>query len=469
MNQSALWSLRLGFSNKENSRIAQKGLRPFLEDSFKVSFDNTIPDFLKDSPKTIEELKQLRLLFKNASEEDKKEARQKENQTAQAMKQWWIDRMIDAEYPLQEKMTLLLHNHFVATYQKVKVNYWVFQHNQILRKNAFGNFKTLTKEILKTNAMVRYLDNTDNKRGKINENLSRELLELFTLGIGNYSEDDVKNGAKGLAGLNLGEEGAQYRRVFEDNSVITYLGKTGVFKADELVDIIFEQKNIPYLMTRKILEWFIYDNPKEELVRYYGDYFREVNFEFQPLLLKIFTEEFDKNTAGSKIKNPLEYSLQLLDELQLENVKSNVIVNFLKQQSMDLFNQPNVKGWEGGKSWLTTQIYLQRAIVADAYCQGRLYNRQKTERDMEGNMEEKTNQKNKISKDKPIALNWQKGTNKVIIKDLTDRLLFGVSPEAQKDFETVLKYDFDPNAPNADQAVLRLFNTIIKEPEFQLI
>lgn len=457
MNKSALWSLRLGFSNKENSSIAQKGIRSFLEDSFKVSFNNSIPDFLKDSPKTIEELKQLRMLFKDASDEEKKEARQKENQTAQAMKQWWIERIIAAEYPLQEKMTLLLHNHFVSTYQKVKVNYWVFQHNQILRENAFGNFKTLTKEILKTNAMVRYLDNTDNKRGKINENLSRELLELFTLGIGNYSEDDVKNGAKGLAGLNLSEEGAQYRKIFEDNSTISYLGKTGVFKADTLVDIIFEQKNIPYLMTRKILEWFIYDNPKEELVRYYGDYFREVDFEFKPLLLKIFTEEAVKNTSGSKIKNPLEYSLQLLDELQLQNVKSTVIVNFLKQQNMDLFNQPNVKGWEGGKSWLTTQIYLQRAIVADAYCQGRIYNSAKMQESY------------RISQNKPTLLNWQKATNKAIIKELTDRLLFGVSPESQKDFETILKYDFDPNAPNANQAVLRLFNAIIKEPEFQLI
>jgi hypothetical protein len=124
---------------------------------------------------------------------------------------------------------------------------------------------------------------------------------------------------------------------------------------------------------------------------------------------------------------------------------------------MDLFNQPNVKGWEGGKSWLTTQIYLQRNTVADTFCQGRVNNNRK----MDG--------KNQASQNKIAALNWQKGANKDIIKELTDRLLFGVSPEIQKDLETVLKYDFDANAPNADQAVLRLFNTIIKEPEFQLI
>ena len=461
MNQNTLWSIRLGFSNKENQAIAKKGISAFLTASYQVPFDASIPDFLEQSPKTIQELKTQRLLLKDGSEEEKKMARKAENTTSQAMKQWWIDRMITAEFPLQEKMTLLLHNHFVATFQKVKVNYWVFQHNQLLRKNAFGNFKTLTKEILKSNAIVRYLDNNDNRKGKLNENLSRELLELFTLGIGNYSEEDIKNGAKGLAGLTLGENGAEYHRFLQDDTPMNYFGKKGVFKADEMVDIIFEQKNIPYLMTRKILEWFIYDNPNDALVRYYGDYFRTVNFEFKPLLTKIFTEEFDKKSAGSKIKNPLEFSLQLVHELQLPNVKSNLIALLLKQQSMDLFNQPNVKGWEGGQSWLTTQIYLQRASIADAFCQGRRLTRATDNQEMEV--------RNPNVKERETQLQWQKGTNKAIIKELTDRLLFAVNPDMQKDFETVLKYDFDANAPNSNQAVLRLFNTIIKEPEFQLI
>ncbi|MDG2432776.1 DUF1800 family protein, partial [Flavobacterium sp.] len=264
-----------------------------------------------------------------------------------------------------------------------------------------------------------------------------------------------------LAGLTLGENGAEYRRFLQDDTPMNYFGKKGVFKADEMVDIIFEQKNIPYLMTRKILEWFIYDNPNDALVRYYGDYFRTVNFEFKSLLTKIFTEEFDKKSAGSKIKNPLEFSLQLVHELQLPNVKSNLIALLLKQQSMDLFNQPNVKGWQGGQSWLTSQIYLQRASIADAFCQGRRLTRATDNQEMEVRYPN--------VKERETQLQWQKGTNKAIIKELTDRLLFSVSPDMQKDFETVLKYDFDANAPNSNQAVLRLFNTIIKEPEFQLI
>ena len=325
-----------------------------------------------NSPKSIAELRDRRKSLKDSNPEEVKKLVTQEAKISNEMKAWWIDKMMLEKYPLREKMTCFWHNHYVATFQKVKVNHWIFQHNQILRENAFGNFKELTKKVLKSNAMVRYLDNVDNRKGKINENLSRELLELFTLGIGNYTEADIKNGAKALAGLGIGQNHAIYRPTFEDNEPTTYLGKTGVFKADDLVDIIFEQKSIPYFITKKILQWFIYDEPKEDLVKYYGDYFRSVRFEIEPLLTKIFTEEFKKENTGSKIKNPLEFILQISNELQLKVPNNKIILFFLRDQGMDLFNQPNVKGWEGGKSWLTSQVYLQRNNVADVLCDGKI-------------------------------------------------------------------------------------------------
>jgi uncharacterized protein (DUF1800 family) len=362
-------------------------------------------------------------------------------------------------------MTCFWHNHFVATSQKVKSTYWIYQHNMILRENAFGNFKELTKLIVKSNAMVRYLDNVDNRKDKINENLSRELLELFTIGIGNYTENDIKEGAKALAGLNLGEESAIYRRFLEDNSTKTYFGKKGNFKADDLVDIIFEQKNTPYLITRKILKWFIYDNPSEDLVVYYGDYFRKMNFEIKPLLTKIFTEEYAKENSGSKIKDPLTYLFQLTDELNITNSNSNLISFFLKQQGMDLFNQPNVKGWDGGNSWLTSQIYLQRNNTSDLLCNGRNISRKVFDKIPE-EVEEPEITLEKIN----VSIDFDKnGNNKKIISELSNRLLFRVDENLQKDMENLLKYDFDAKDSNANFAVLRLFNYITKTPEYQLI
>ena len=463
MDKNTLWSLRLGFSGKQNKAIQQMGLSTFLDKSFRTRFDKKIPSFLDNSPKSLKELKAKRQEIKNSNADNIKELLKVEIKVSQEMKAWWLQKMNDEEFPLREKMTCFWHNHFVSTYQKVKVNHWIFQHNQILRENAFGNFKTLTKKIIQSNAMVRYLDNVDNKRDDINENLSRELLELFTLGIGNYSEQDIKNGAKGLAGLNLGEDQAEYRKFIENNDTITYFGKTGNFKADELIDIIFEQKAIPYLITKKILKWFIYDNPSQELVTYYGDYFKKMNFEIKPLLIKIFTEEYPKDNAGSKIKDPLVYILQLMNELNVAQINPKLTAFYLKQQGMDLFNQPNVKGWNGGKEWLSSQVYLQRNNVADLLCNGKNISRkaQNTDNDM---VSENLNQLVKVS------LNWNKtGTNKTIIAELKDRLLFQADENMQKDWETILKYDFNPETESADNAVMRLFNNMIKTPEFQII
>lgn len=472
MNKSNLWSLRLGFSGKQAHALEKLGLDNYLKKSFNSKFENKLPIFLEDDPKTLAQLKDYRMSIKDADSDEKKKLLKKQIRNSIELKKWWIDKMQNDEFPFREKMTLFWHNHFVSTSQKVKVNYWIYQHNMILRENAFGNFKELTKKIVTSNAMLRYLDNVENKKGKINENLSRELLELFTLGIGNYTEDDIKNGALALSGLGLGEENGHYRRLFEDNSIKTYLGKSGNFKANDLIDIIFEQTNIPFLITRKILKWFIYDNPSEELVAYYGNYFKKMNFEIQPLLTKIVTEEYTKNNEGSKIKDPLVFIFQLIEELNITDLKPVVIANFLKQQGMDLFNQPNVKGWDGGNSWLSSQVYLQRNTTVDLLCKGQTISRkgEKNTDDDDAMMIIKQDnliapiQKNKVNIKFDSA-----GDNKKIIAELSNRLLFNVEETMQKDMENVLKYDFNPKDENANFAVIRLFNYMAKLPEYQLI
>ena len=173
----------------------------------------------------------------------------------------------------------------------------------------------------------------------------------------------------------------------------------------------------------------------------------------------MFTEEYSKNTKGTKIKNPLEYILQLTDTLNVENLDSGLIYFFLKQQGMDLYDQPNVKGWDGGNSWLTSQIYLQRNNVSDLLCSGRTISRKALNNTGNINVE-------------PIKIAIDFDSNKTpnqIISSLSKSNLFEVSNELQKDFEALLKYDFDPKSQNAKEAVLRLFNFMTKTPEYQLI
>jgi uncharacterized protein (DUF1800 family) len=450
MNNNTLWSLRLGFSNRQAALIEKKGIKQFIQDSFNADYYSGYPDYLKREPDTLAGLNELEQKIKD-SKVDRKEdlALRKENFNNLCMD--WIERMRNDMHPLREKMVCFWHNHYVAGARKVRVNYWVHLHNQALREDAFGNFRDLTKKMVKSNAVIRYLDNNNNTKKKPNENLSRELLELFTIGIGNYTEDDVKNGAKGLAGLKLGDKEGAYKESSAFNGDITYLGKTGAFKSDEMVDIIFEQPNIPYLLTRKLLQWFIYDNPPEELVKYYGDYFKKQDFEIKPLLLKMFTEEYAKDTAGSKIKDPLCFIIQLLDELNAQPANNQLVLDFINGQSMELFNQPNVKGWEGGKSWLTTQILKLRFTTADKLC----FNKA-------GKEDQAVVLGVRVTRDKAH-------NNKQVIKQLQDRLLFSTDEAMQKSFEELLQHDFDPAAPGADFAVLRLFNNMVKLPEFQIV
>jgi hypothetical protein len=141
MKKSSLWSLRLGFSGKQTSKIEKLGLEKFLKQSYNSKFDTTLPDFLHDQPKTTLELKQVREIIKTSDPETKKEIQKKENQATAEFKKWWIAKMRTDEFPLRENMVCFWHNHFVSTSQKVKINYWIYQHNMILRENAFGNLK----------------------------------------------------------------------------------------------------------------------------------------------------------------------------------------------------------------------------------------------------------------------------------------------------------------------------------------
>lgn len=461
MSPETLWSLRLGYSTKQAEEIRSLGLASFLDASYNAAYNQSEPDCLLYSPRTLQDLVDLRSKLRSMSGDDRKAAAKQFGKETFELQKWWVGMMRSNPYPLREKMVCFWHNHFVATSKKVRMNYWVYQHNQILRENAFGNFRELTKQMVRSNAMIRYLDNGDNRKGQANENLSRELLELFTLGIGNYTEDDIKEGAKALAGLNVGVDEGFYRRRHRYDDYISYLGSTGRYDSDDLVDVIFNQPSAPYLITRKLLQWFLYDQPDEALVIYYGDYLREVDFEIQPLFTKMMLEEDEKGLSGRKIKDPLVYILQIMDDLQMPESLTAFPVYFARMQGMRLFNQPNVKGWIGGNAWITSQIFLHRNQTADRICKGRILE-PIDRKAMTGPIDR--------SRTVDYQLNWSKEDDPYqIIEKLSDHTLFQVDENLQLDMESIVTHDFNPNSPKADEIVLRLYNYIIKTPEFQLI
>jgi uncharacterized protein (DUF1800 family) len=472
MKQEYFLSQRLGFTNAQADAIRQMGIEKFIKNAFNTSAQVETPAFLENAPKSRKEYRQLR----QSSDTQKKVFVASEALRNLGIVHWWQHKMYTDTYPLREKMVLFWHNHFVSSFQKVKSAWTMYRQNQLFREHAFGNFRELTRLVLYDNAMLIYLDNTQNKANNPNENLSRELLELFTLGVGNYSEQDIKEGAKALAGLNLAEDGARYYPRMSDNSTKTYLGKKGNWQADDLVKIIFEHPKAAYRISEKLLKHFVTDTPSVEMVSEYAVFFKNKDFEIKPFIEKMVSDPRFLNSQGAKIKDPLSFIMQLHYEFKLDLAQARYLVPYFQGQGMTLLNPPNVKGWDGGKSWLSSQKLLQRLNAVSLISSGknmeigRFKGQKKQDEALEMMQTDETAIFGESKANQTPQFRWDNTlkNNKDIIKNMTDRLVFSVSKDMQADMEQILKYDFNPSQPNAQQAITRLAEYVMKTPEFQV-
>jgi len=460
MDKYHLYALRLGFSTKEASQIAKLGLENYIAMQLKGVNSFNEPSFLQNVPKTAMDIK----AFKEKSEKgsaDREQVMKEIRKVGVEWKVFLLQRSYETEFPLREKINLFFHNHFVATLQGVKMPYWIYLHYKSINDFSISNYKTLVKEMLFSNAIIKYLDNNQNKDGKINENLARELLELFTLGEGHYTESDVKQAALALAGLGFGETKGVYRPKLMNNSTKTFLGKTGNFDANDIVDIIFEQKNTAFFITEKILKWFFYDQPESIVIKHYSDLLMSLNYELKPFFNALFLNECKKELSGTQIKNPLQFLMQIFNDL---NLKPNyaLMVYFLKNQGMDIYDQPNVKGWKGGQDWLSSQLYTNRNQFVDLIITG---NKQYMK--MLARKVEKFD--GSILELNPTLKVKNKKNAQTILDELTERTIFESNDDMSAALNQLLKYDFDVNALNANQSILNVYAYLAKTPEFQII
>ena len=274
MNPYFHYSLRLGFHTFHADEMKEQSLSKWVKNQIELPALTEFPEFMNNAPRTIEQVRDLR----KETEEQKKILRKNEIGRLWKLQHWWLEKMYSGKNPLRERMTLFLHNHFVSSYQKVKISYLIYHQNQLFRDNAFGNLKEITRLVLHDNAMLLYLDNHQNKVKTPNENLARELLELFTLGIGNYGEMDIREAARALAGLAPGDNGGEYVAKWKDNGLKTILGKTGNFDVNDLVNIIFEQPKTGELFAEKLLKYFVSDTPEPNMIKEYHQLLVSANF-----------------------------------------------------------------------------------------------------------------------------------------------------------------------------------------------
>lgn len=306
-------------------------------------------------------------------ETQQKYQREARRQTVEAQG-WWFDRMLATQAPLREKMVLFWHDHFASSIQKVRQPVPMVRQNELFRSHALGSFKDLTGAIVRDPAMMLYLDTQNSKKGQPNENFARELMELFTLGEGHYTEQDIKEAARALTGYQLNRMTGRvlHNRRQWDSGDKTIFGRTGRFDGDDVVSILFEQPAAARYVPRKLWEYFVAEAPSDATVEALAQVFTEGGFKVEPLLRTIFRSQefYDAAVIRGQIKGPIQYLLQLLKELELDRAPAAYVLNAEQQLGQVLFAPPNVAGWDWGKAWINTNTLLTRYNIAGFITKG---------------------------------------------------------------------------------------------------
>lgn len=289
--------------------------------------------------------------------------RQEEREAVQRLKAWWLMRMHRTAHPLREKLALFWHGHFATSAQKVNPSRFNFDLNAIFRRHAAGDFKALATAVGQSAAMLTYLDNHRSTWRHPNENWARELMELFTLGQGQYGEDDIKAAARAFTGWSIDGDGAFIHRVeAHDPGEKTFLGRTGRLDGWDILDILFEQPALAPFVCAKLWRHFAGTEPDAATRDALAETFRASGHAIRPVLREMFLSEAFHSDAvvGTQIKSPVQFVLQLVDDLEIAQPPYAVMAQACRALGQDLFQPPNVKGWDGNRAWINANTLLQR-------------------------------------------------------------------------------------------------------------
>ncbi len=300
----------------------------------------------------------------NATDTEKKMFRQEQVREGLELRGWWVTEMLVTPSPLTERMTLFWHNHFVSSQQKVRLAELMYRQNVTLRTNALGNFGDMLHAIARDPAMVVYLDSVQNRKGTANENFAREVMELFTLGEGNYTEQDVKEAARAFTGWSLDRDTGQFRfrRFIHDDGSKTVLGRSGNLDGDQVLDILLAQPQTAEFITRKLWREFVSPDADEAVVKRVARSFRDSHYDIKAALYALLTSDafYASENRGTLIKSPIELVVGTLKQFDFKPAETLPFAVAAAGMGQNLFSPPNVKGWPGQDTWINSSTLLAR-------------------------------------------------------------------------------------------------------------
>jgi len=341
----------------------------------KIPDETPAPDWAQPDPAMIARREAIR----NAADpETRRMLQQQENRVQFTqladLRYWWLRRMALGPRPFQEKMTLFWHGHFATSFDKVQMPYFLWLQNETLRQNGLGNFNQLLIAASEDPAMLLYLDGARSNRNEPNENFAREVMELFTLGEGHYTEQDIQQAAKAYTGWGLSKDRLryEYHPNNHDPGPKTIFGQTGNFTGEDVLNMICAKPECAQFISKKLWRYFAQDEPPQPIVDALAAEFRKSGMDLKHLMTVIFRsrEFYSPDLIRSQIKSPVQWLIASSHQLQAPLPTEPMSLVMLRQLGQELFNPPNVKGWDGGIAWITTNNLLDRYNFAAALVEG---------------------------------------------------------------------------------------------------
>jgi uncharacterized protein (DUF1800 family) len=298
---------------------------------------------------------------------------------------WWLYCILHGGHPLREKLTLFWHNHFATSIAKVRNTSLMFRQNCLLREHALGKFGPFLQAVSRDPAMLVWLDSNSNVKGKPNENYAREVMELFSLGVGNYTEKDIREAARAFTGWHTDRAAFRFKPDQHDDGSKTFFGRTGNWDGSDVVKIILEQPAAARFLVRKLYTDLVSETaPPDGLLEPLCVAFRKSDYDVAGLVRTILASRhfYSDHAFRRRIKSPTEYVLGAVQavyrrypetDADFRPVRQQVLVNRISAMGQALFAPPNVKGWPGGRAWLNTSTLLERDNFGAALASGSLW------------------------------------------------------------------------------------------------
>ena len=370
----------------------------------------------------------------------------------------FLNQLVNSKDQMREKMAFFWHGHFASRVNNSKFSKQLLN---TIRKNALGNFKDLLFEVSQSPAMLNFLNNQQNKKDHPNENFAREVMELFTMGRGNYTEKDIREGARAFTGWGYDKEGNfKERKNLHDEGSKTFLGKTGTFTGTDILNIILEQKATATFITTKIYKFFVNENADHKVIEQLSTSFYNSGYDIKKLMSDIFSSSwfYDKKNIGNRIKSPIELMAGIMRMLPMNIQNPENLIVYQKLLGQMLLYPPNVAGWPNGKSWIDSSTLMVRLQIPQIWSGLRpLEYSPRQDDDIDMGMKSRETAMNKSFKNPNITIDWSRLEKVFNDKNGEDYLI-----------QNTKTLDMDSVKNFSDKSIKMGIINLMSTPEYQL-